>query len=175
MTAPVPTYDQIVQLPRELGPLVVPPQFEDANGHMNIRHYLDLGAEAIDIAFRRIGLTDDYRATRRQGFFTAEHHLKYYAEVHVGHQVSAYFRIVERSDKVIHGMALLVDDTTESLANTLEVVAPHVDLTTRRVVPFASDIADAVDRELAVTEQVDWPVPVCGAMGIRSRRNSSAR
>ena len=174
-TVTLPTYDQVVRLPREYGPLVVPPEFEDANGHMNIRHYLDLGAEAIDIAFRRIGLTDDYRATRKQGFFTAEHHLNYYAEVHVGHRVSAYFRIVERSDKIIHGMALLVDDTTEALANTLEVVAPHVDLTTRRVVPFAPDVAEAVDRELAITEQVDWPAPVCGVMGTRSRRNRAGR
>ncbi|WP_342661505.1 hypothetical protein Rruber_05293 (plasmid) [Rhodococcus ruber] len=174
-TVTLPTYDQVVRLPREFGPLVVPPEFKDANGHMNIRHYLDLGAEAIDTAFRRIGLTDDYRATRQQSFFTAEHHLKYYTEVHVGHQISAYFRIVERSDKIIHGMALLVDDTTETLANTLEVVAPHVDLTTRRVVAFASDIAEAVDRELAVTEPVGWPAPVCGVMGIRARRDIAGR
>ena len=135
--------------------------------------YGNLGS--IDTAFRRIGLTDDYRTTRKQGFFTAEHHLKYYAEVHVGHRISAYFRIVERSDKIIHGMALLVDDTTEALANTLEVVAPHVDLTTRRVVPFAPDVAEAVDREIAITEQVDWPAPVCGVMGTRSRRNRAGR
>src|SRR5574340_1289916 len=80
-TVTLPTYDQVIRLPREYGPLVVPPDFEDENGHMNIRHYLDLGARAIDTAFRRIGLTDEYRATRRQGFFTAEHHLKYFAEI----------------------------------------------------------------------------------------------
>ncbi len=175
MTSILPTYDQVVRLPREFGPLIVPPEFEDANGHMNIRHYLDLGAEAIDIAFRRIGFTDEYRAIRRQGFFTAEHHLKYYAEVHVGHRVSAYFRIVERSDKIIHGMTFLVDDTTETLANTLEVIAPHVDLTTRRVAPFASDIADAVDREIATTDQADWSIPVCGVMGIRARHDRAGR
>lgn len=169
LTALLPSYHQVVRLPREHGPIAVPPDFEDENGHMNIRHYFDLGALAIAAVFERIGITDEYRASRGQGFFTAEHHLRYFSEIHVGQRVSAYFRIVERSDKIIHGMSFLVDDTTEKLANTLEVVAPHVDLTTRRVVPFAPDVASAVDRELAVTEQVGWPAPVCGAMGVHRR------
>ncbi len=170
MTSPaeIPSYVQVIALPRECGPVPIPSAYEDENGHMNIRHYFDLEAQAITVIFDRMGITDDYRATRDQGFFTAEHHIRYYAEVHVGDQVSVHARIVERSDKIVHAMAFLVDDTTERLASTLEVTATHVDLTTRRVVPFADDVAAAVDRELSRTD-VGWPAPVCGAMGIRTR------
>jgi acyl-CoA thioesterase FadM len=103
--------------------VLIPSAYEDENGHMNIRHYFDLEAQAIAEVFDRMGITDDYRATRGQGFFTAEHHIRYYAEVHVGDRVSVHARIVERSDKVVHAMAFLVDDTTERLASTLEVTA----------------------------------------------------
>ncbi|MBA8961905.1 acyl-CoA thioester hydrolase [Rhodococcus percolatus] len=170
MTSPagIPSYVQAASLPRECGPVAIPSDYEDENGHMNIRHYLDLEAQAIAAVFDRMGITDDYRASRGQGFFTAEHHIRYYAEVHVGDRVSVHARIVERSGKVVHAMAFLVDDTTERLASTLEVTATHVDLTSRRVVPFADDVADAVDRELARID-VDRPAPVCGAMGIRTR------
>ncbi|MDV2477083.1 thioesterase [Rhodococcus zopfii] len=165
----IPSYPQVVALPRECGPDAVPAEYEDENGHMNIRHYFDIEARAIAVVFDRMGITDEYRSTRGQGFFTAEQHVAYYSEVHVGDRVSVHARIIERSDKVVHAMAFLVDDTTERLASTLEVTATHVDLATRRVVPFAADVADSIDRELARTEPAGWPAPVCGAMGIRTR------
>ncbi|WP_040839452.1 thioesterase family protein [Nocardia brevicatena] len=165
-TTLVPDYRQVTRLPRELGPLVIPEEFRDENDHMNVRHYFDLCIEAAGRVFDRIGITDDYRAERGQGFFTAEHHIRYYSETRVGDEVSAYFRGIERSDKVVHGMALLVNDTTERLACTLELVGIHVDLTSRSVTPFAPDTATAIDRELRSVD-VAWSAPVCGAMGVR--------
>jgi Predicted thioesterase len=163
----VPTYEQIVELPCELEAFVVPPEFEDENGHMNIRHYLDLGASVVASVFSRTGITDDYRASRGLGFFTAEHHLRYFSEIHVGEYVSGYFRVVERSDKVVHAMAFLVNDTQRQLAYTMELIAPHVDLTARRTEPMPMDIAQAWDHEMKATADVSWEAPVCGAMGIR--------
>ncbi|GAA5052792.1 thioesterase family protein [Nocardia callitridis] len=166
-TALIPDYHQVVLLPREHGPVVIPEEFRDENGHMNVRHYYDLCLIAMDTVFQRLGITDDYRATRGHGFFTAEHHIKFFAETHVGQRVSVHFRNLERSDKVVHGIALLVNDTTERLACTLEVVAVHVDLDTRRTTPFAVDVAEPIDREISITDAVDCAAPVCGAMGIR--------
>lgn len=165
-TTTLPDYGQVVRLPRELGPVVVPESFRDENDHMNIRHYFDLCVEAAGQVFERIGITDEYRADRGTGFFTAEHHIRYYAETRIGEEVSLYVRGVDRTDKVVHMVALLVNDTTRRLSCTLEITAIHVDLRTRSAAPFAADIAAALDRELAYSA-ADWPVPVCGAMGIR--------
>jgi acyl-CoA thioester hydrolase len=164
--AVVPEYGQVVALPREHGPLTIPAAFEDGNGHMNVRYYFDLCLRAIDAVFNRFGLTPEYRTSRAQTFFTAEHHIRYYSETHVGDHVSVHVRILDRSDKVVHALALLVDDTTRELAGTLELIAVHVDMSTRRPVAFAADFAAAIDQELAAGA-ADWPAPVCGSMGIR--------
>lgn len=165
----LPTYEQVTALPRELGPFVIPAEYEDENGHMNVRHYFDLALTAVNTVFERIGIVDEYRRTRGQGIFTAEHHLAYYAEVHVGESVSGYYTFVDRSDKVFHGMAFLVNDATRKLVYSLEVVAPHVDMTTRRVVPFADDLAATVDAEMERTAHREFTLPTCGAMGVRRR------
>lgn len=164
----LPSYDQVRQAPREVADFVIPAEFEDENGHMNIRYYLDLAARAVATTFERVGIDDRYRASRGEGFFTAEHHLRYLSEIHVSQSVSVHFRTVARSDRVIHAMAFLLNDSTGQLAYILEVIAPHVDLTLRRVAPFAPDIAAAWDRELARVAELKWDPPVCGVMGIRA-------
>lgn len=165
----VPTYEEICRLPQEVPATVIPLAFEDENGHMNIRHYFDLSALAIATVFERMGITDDYRANRQQGFFTAEHHLRYFAETGVGETVSVHFALLERSDKVLHGMSLLVNNSRRQVANSLEFIATHMNMTTRRVTPFESDIAASIDQEFARVAAITWTPPVCGAMGIRRR------
>lgn len=160
---------QVRELPCQLTGFVVPSSFEDENGHMNIRHYLDLAARVISTVFSTVGVTDEYRATRGMGFFTAEHHLSYVSEIVVGESVSGYFRALERSDKVVHAMVFLVNDTQRRLAYTLELIAPHVDLRGRRTAPMPVDLAQAWDAELAAVAHVPWDAPVCGVMGVRRR------
>ncbi|MGW1739559.1 thioesterase family protein [Nocardia sp. NPDC001965] len=162
----IPSYDQVAALPRELGPLTVPETFRDENDHMNIAHYFDLCVSATTRVFDRVGITDEYRTARNAGFFTGEHHIRYYAETRIGEEISVYVRGVDRSDKVVHAMALLVNDTTRRLSCTLEITAVHVDLRSRRATAFAADIVAALDRELAPAA-VGWPAPICGAMGVR--------
>ncbi|RJO75122.1 thioesterase [Nocardia panacis] len=164
----IPSYHQVVALPREQGPLVVPESFEDENGHMNVRHYFDLCTAAIGVLFERIGVDDEYRTTRRQGFFIAEHHIRYFAETAVRDRVSVHSLVIERSTKVVHAMALLVNDTTEQLACTLEMVAINVDFGNRRSTGFDADIAAAIDAELDSAARVACPVPLCHGMGIRA-------
>lgn len=165
----VPTVEQVRELPCQLSGFVVPSSFEDENGHMNIRHYLDIAARVIASVFAAVGVTDEYRGTLGMGFFTAEHHLSYVSEVVVGESVSGYFRTLARSDKVVHAMVFLVNDTRRRLAYTLELVAPHVDLTARRTAPMPADLAAAWDAQLSAVTHVAWAAPVCGAMGVRRR------
>jgi acyl-CoA thioester hydrolase len=167
--AGLPNYETVLLLPREVAGTVVPPAFEDENGHMNIRHYFDLSALAISTVFERMGIDDEYRSTRKLGFFTAEHHLKYFSEVRIGETVAVHFAFLERSDKVLHGISVLVNDTARQVSNTLEFVATHVDLTTRRVTPFDAETATVIDREFAKSADIHWTAPVCGSMGVRRR------
>lgn len=164
--APLPSYDMIQDLPRLLEATVTP-DFIDANGHMNIRHYLDHGAESADLLCREVGIDDDYRAQQRMGVFTAEHHLRYFAELHEGEKFSVHTRVLDRSDKVGHLIAFLLDRSNERLAGTVEIVLVHVGMDTRRPIPFPSYVAAGWDRLIAESSELAWRAPTCGAMGVR--------
>lgn len=161
----LPTADQVLALPAELS-CTVPPEFEDTNGHMNIRHYFDLQTQALSGLFDRIGYTLGDGAPR-VGPFTLEQHLRYHREVLVGHEVSAHLRLVGRDDRLLHGMAFLVNRTERLLANTFEFVLGNVDLDERRLTPFSAPAAAAVDREIEQHCHVGWEVPVFAPTGLR--------
>ncbi|KRF21151.1 hypothetical protein ASG90_01730 [Nocardioides sp. Soil797] len=163
----LPSYDQVLQL-EALMTGEVSPDFIDVNGHMNIRHYLDYGATSADVLIRRVGIDDDYRAQRRMGVFTAEHHIRYFSEMHEGGKFSVHTLMLGRSSKVGHLLAFILDRDRGVLACTVEIILVHVGMDTRRPIDFPEDIATSLDAWVADAEQVTWPIPLSGAMGLRS-------
>jgi acyl-CoA thioester hydrolase len=163
---PAPTVAQVLELPALVKGSVTA-DYIDANGHMNIRHYLDHCASSADAICREIGIDDAYRAERRMGVFTAEHHLRYTGELHLGEEFTVHARVLDLSDKVGHLMAFLVDRTHDVLACTVEIVLIHVDMDSRRPLPMPADIAAGWQRWLQQSQALKWAAPVCGAMGIR--------
>lgn len=145
----------------------VAPDYIDVNGHMNIRHYLEYGAVAADMVCRDVGIDDAYRAGRRMGVFTVEHHLRYFSEMHEGEEFSAHTRALERSDKAVHLMTFLLDASNRRVSNTLEILLIHVGMDTRRPTPIPLDIAEGWDRHIKESVELDWSAPVCGVIGIR--------
>jgi acyl-CoA thioester hydrolase len=163
---PLPSYAQVLDLPTLLD-CVVAPDFIDANGHMNIRHYLDAGALSADVLCRQIGIDDDYRGQRRLGVFTAEHHIRYFREMHEGGRFTVHTAFVDRSDKAAHLLSLILDRDAESLSCTVEILVVGVGMDTRRPAAFAGEVAARMDERIAETARLSWPLPLSGAMGIR--------
>ena len=136
---------------------------------MNIAHYLTFGARAVGSRCDELGLGDQaYIGDRRLTVFTAEHHIRYFAELLLGQELSVHVRMLERSVKVLHAMAFLVNRSTEALACTLEVALVHVGMDTRRPQSFPEDIARRID-EAIKADAYSWPAPVCGVMGVHRR------
>lgn len=164
VSIPLPTYDQVLELPAQRTQ-AVPPEFIDVNGHMNIGRYLQLGAEGVWVRCSEdFAMGEDYIPERGLSNFTAEHHIRYLAEVLEGEEVSTHVRLLSRSDKVIHAMALILNRSRQRLACTVEVTLLHVDMAGRRAVRFPDDIAPRLDAALKA-DDLDWPAPVCGSMG----------
>ncbi|MEI2778334.1 MAG: thioesterase family protein [Tetrasphaera sp.] len=161
-----PSLGQIRELPCQVPPFTVPPEFEDANGHVNIRHYLDLGSRAVTALFVEFGITDEYRRDRRLGFFTAENHLAYFGELLAGQEAEAHAHVVGRSARAVHSMAYVVDLSTGSLAATFESLAVHVGMDTRRPAPMPLDIAERVDRVIA-RGRTSWQPPTGKVIRLR--------
>jgi acyl-CoA thioester hydrolase len=164
----VPDIALIRKLPA-LRETTVTEDFIDVNGHMNILKYLLVNSLAADVVCQQVGIDDDYRARRRMGVFTTEHHLKYFSEMRLGTTMTSHPQVLGRSDKAVHMIVHLLDATHDRLSNTTELVLVHVDLDTRRAVPMPPDVADGFDRLIADHAALGIEAPLCGAIGIRPR------
>ena len=160
-----PTFEQVRALP-ELHRQVVPPFYEDFNGHMSIHHYMGLHTESGPDLLAELGLTEEYRSERGGSIFDAEHHLLYFGEVMIGDTVTIHGRIIDRSEKAVHGISFIADLTREEVSNTLEWVSIHVDLDSRRPEPWPDDIASILDGLIAEDRELGWDPPLCGSMGV---------
>ncbi|KRB76111.1 hypothetical protein ASE01_13865 [Nocardioides sp. Root190] len=168
----LPSHDQVLELPALLEGEVTP-DFIDGNGHMNIRHYLDAGASGADHLCRGMGIDDTYRGQRRLGIFTAEHHIRYLAEMHEGRKFSVHTALVARSNRAAHLLSLIIDRDAEVLSCTVEILVVGVGMDTRRPADFPDDIARHMDELVNQSDGLSWPLPLSGAMGIRIRSDRS--
>ncbi len=144
----------------------VPPEYTDANGHLNIARYMDVHSDGGWHWLERFGLGE---ATARAGgasTFDVEHHVRYLREVHSGDVLTLHGRLVGRSPRALHSVQFLLNRTTVELANVMEVIALSIDLTARRAVAFPPEVAAALDAQLALDRGLPWEPPLCGSMGV---------
>jgi acyl-CoA thioester hydrolase len=146
---------------------VIPPAYEDRNGHMNVRWYLALYDEAGDALYPLLGLSADYYAASGMGGFDLEHHIWYAAEVRIGDTVEIRARILARSAKLMHYQMYMTNETRGVLSSIFECVHAHADLRVRRTAPFPPHAAAGIDDYIAAHRELDWPAPVSGTMGVR--------
>jgi acyl-CoA thioester hydrolase len=168
MRPPAISLDQLAELPL-LYRAMIPPEYEDRNGHMNVRWYLALYDLAGDAMYPMLGLTEDYLVKSRMGGFDLEHHLWYASEVHVGDTVAIRPRILARSSKLFHYLMFMINETRGVLSSIFECVHAHADLTLRRTAPFPAPVAAEIDALIAAHRALGWPAPVSGAMGLSVR------
>jgi acyl-CoA thioester hydrolase len=153
---------------RELGEpylrLTVPENWQDGNGHMNVRWYMVIFDDAGDVLHERTGLTPAYHREHTTGTMDLEHHFHFVGEVMPGETVSVYVRYVAKSAKRLHYLMFLVNETRRKLAAIFECINAFVDLKSRRTAPFPEVATERMASEIESHARLDWPPPVCGAM-----------
>ncbi|RMG93338.1 MAG: thioesterase [Chloroflexi bacterium] len=142
----------------------IPESYLDLMGHMNIRYYIALFDAAAWKLFARFGMDMDYYRSQKGGAFALEQHVRYLAEVHAGETVAVHTRLLGRTTKRIHFIHFMLNETTEKLAATLEVIGSHADIVQRRTSPFPPAIAARIDEMLVQHQSLGWEAPVCGVM-----------
>jgi acyl-CoA thioester hydrolase len=163
MQPTIPRYEQVIELP-SLMERVVPAAWQDLNGHVNVRHYLELFDAASWPMLAGFGLDERVFRERRQGLFDLEHHLWYLSELHVGDIVSVHARFIARTAKRFHGVMFAIDRTRSRLASVFEYVSSGADLEARRTAPLVPELAAELDRRIAEHLKLAWPAPVCGVL-----------
>lgn len=166
MQLPTIPIDRIAALP-EIHRATIPPEYQDRNGHMNVRWYLVLYDEAGDAMYPLLGLTDAYFAASGMGGFDLEHHLWYVSEVAVGDTVAIRLRMIARNARLCHYMMFMVNETRGRLASAFECVHAHADLRTRRIAAFPDQACAAIDALIAAQQALPWAAPLTLSMAIK--------
>ncbi|WP_121251638.1 thioesterase family protein [Nocardioides ferulae] len=165
MSTPHPTYEQLVALPA-YAEQPVPVAFEDANGHLNVRHYTGIASEGLDESLVSAGIAHNWPASGH-ACFSAEHHLVYLAELRTGDMMSTRVRLIGRSERAAHALVYLLDDTHRQLSFVMEEIFLHIDMESRRTAPWPEDVAAALDRRIAEDAELPFAPDLSGSMGLR--------
>ena len=166
MTTTHPSYSELVSLPA-YAEQSVPAAFEDANGHLNIRHYVGISSEGLDESLVDIGIPQNWPLLDGQAVFTAEHHLHYLAELRTGDRISVRVRLVGRSERAMHVLVYLLDDTHQRLSYVMEEITLHMDMETRRTSPWPEDVAKALDARITEHESLPIALDTSGSLALR--------
>ena len=118
----------------------VEPQWIDYNGHLNMAYYNVMFDRAIDEMWLRLGIGPAYMKERHGSTFTAEAHVRYLREIHLGDPVQVSVFLLEADDKRLHTFEEMRHAGDGWLSATSENMSLHIDIKARRTAPFPPDI-----------------------------------
>ncbi|TYB82920.1 thioesterase family protein [Maritimibacter fusiformis] len=118
----------------------VRPDWIDYNGHMNMAYYNVLFDKAADEFYDLIGFGADYARTRGFTTYTAEFHVCYVRELHLGDKVRVQSWLLDHDEKRFHTYQE-IHHVDGWLSATGEAMGLHVDMSGPKVAPMPEDIA----------------------------------
>ena len=157
---PIPQLEQLPLTHRQ----EIPPEFEDAMGHMNIQWYVHMYGLAAWTLFDLFDITLEHVRQRQEGMFALKQFIEYRREVHIGQTVQIRSRVLGVSARRIHYLHFMINESSNHLASTFEVLASYADLDARRTAPFPDDIRATINDMLAQHQRLEWAAPVCGIL-----------
>ena len=123
---------------------------------MNVRYYMAIFDNATWRMFADYGLNEIYFSTTENGVFALKQFIQYLAEVRPGETVAVYSRILGLTDKRIHLMHFMANQSTNVLAAIIESLITHANLKVRKAVPLPSEIAAGFRSRLVKDQHLDW-------------------
>lgn len=148
----------------------IEPGWIDYNGHLNMAYYNVLFDRAIDQMWVELGIGPDYLKARGGSTFTAECHVRYLREVHLGDPVRVHVYLIAADEKRIHTFEELRHAEQGWLSATSENMGMHVDMSIRKVAPFPPDIQARVDRVAAAHRALPKPEGIGRSVAMPSKR-----
>jgi acyl-CoA thioester hydrolase len=124
--------------------MTVEPQWIDYNGHLNMAYYNVLFDRAVDEVYELLGIGPSYLKRSGHSTFTAEVHVRYLREIHEGDPVRVEFQLLDFDEKRIHYFETLKHAEEGWVSAKSENMTLHVDMTTKKVVPFPDDVLRAL-------------------------------
>ncbi|MDP3967790.1 MAG: thioesterase family protein [Nocardioides sp.] len=161
-----PSYEELAPLPA-YAQQPVPTPFEDANGYLNVRHYLGIGSEGLDDSLTELGIEWNWPTKEGRACLSAEHYIRYLDGLRSGDRMSVRVRLVGRSERAAHAVVYVLDDTHERLACVFEEIFLHVLVEERRTAPWPDVVATAMDARIAEQAALPWEPGLSGMLALR--------
>jgi acyl-CoA thioester hydrolase len=146
----------------------VRPEWIDYNGHMNMAYYTVLLDHAVDDAYATLGLGADYARERGRTTYTAELHICYLRELHLGDRVRGSFRLLGHDAKRFHCYQELFHQDGW-IAATGETLALSIDPSGPKVAPFPADISARLEAVRLAQSALPLPERAGRSIGIKPR------
>ena len=123
----------------------IEPQWIGYNGHLNMAYYNVMFDRAIDELWLQLGIGPTYKKARHGSTFTAECHVRYLREIHLGDPVQVSVLLVGADEKRLHTFEELRHAGEGWLSATSENMTIHIDMTARKTAPFPPDIRARIE------------------------------
>src|SRR3982074_2279742 len=157
-TAPAATDDLLLQpMPLVASVTQIEQQGIDYNGHLNMAYYNVMFDRAIDELWLKLGIGPGYMKERHGSTFTAECHVRYLREIHLGDRVQVSILLVAADEKRLHTFEELRHATEGWLSATSENMTIHIDMTARKTAPFPPDIGARIETLADARRAIDRP------------------
>ena len=124
----------------------IEPQWIDYNGHLNMAYYNVMMDRAIDEMWLQLGIGPTYLKERHGSTFTAEAHVRYLREIHLGDPVQISVYLLGTDAKRLHTFEELRHATEGWISATSENMTLHMDMKERKVPPSRQTSAPASAR-----------------------------
>ncbi|MEZ5584322.1 MAG: thioesterase family protein [Candidatus Competibacteraceae bacterium] len=149
---------------------IVPPEWIDYNGHMNIAYYVLAFDRATDALMEYLGMGQAYREQARCSNFVVETHVNFQRELKMGDRLAVTTQVLGFDSKRIHYFHQMFDEQQNKLVATTELMLIHVDLTQRRSVPMPPTIMDRLNAVMTQHLLLPRPPQAGRVIGIRSKQ-----
>lgn len=139
-----------------LGYSIVKDSWLDANGHMNVAHYVSAFDDGSEPMFSELGLGWDYTREGQSSVFMVSSSMDFRRELLAGDPLEMTTRVIGYDRRRIHVYQELFHRTQRYLAAQAEFVFVHVSLITRHV----TNIPDPASARLAEIAQAHAAMPL---------------
>lgn len=160
----MPIIKQITQLPFYYRTVVETKHLDELN-HMNVVYYLSFFEEGGWKFMTQMEIGMNYLEKEKKSIMALRHVISYHAEVRLGEDLAVYGRLLAVDHKRFHMIEYMVNETTNTMAGTLEILGIHADLVNRKSAPWKAKTLENLNNLLAEHQGLDWEAEVSG--GIR--------
>ncbi len=148
--------------------MAVEEQWLDFNGHLNMAYYNVLFDRGVDQLGAFLGFGPAYRERTGNTTFSAEFHLCYLRELHLGDEVTASFQLLDYDAKSFHFYQELIH-SDGWISATGEGVGLHIDQNGPKVAPMPEQILKKFAGLSESHSALPRPDRVGRVMGIRRK------